>query len=68
MKVSEWKEMLSKLKDDDELCIAKPSQDYCVVRINYNEPQLLKKEEIDESWRIDEINKFPNDNVDYVIY
>lgn len=68
MKVSDWKKMLNKLDDNDELCIARPSQDFGIIRINYAEPILRKKNDIDKSWELKEINKFPDDNVDYLIY
>lgn len=68
MKVLEWKEMINELNDDDELCIARPSQDFGIVRINYNKPQIFKKSEIDKSWEFQEVNKFNHNNTDYVIY
>lgn len=68
MKVSEWKEMLSKLNDDDNLCIARPSQDFGIIRINYGTPLLYKKNEIDKSWELKEINKGKTQNADFVIY
>lgn len=68
MKVSEWKEMINKLNDDDELCIAVPSRDFGLIKINYNDPQLYKKSEIDKSWELKEINKWEDQNADYVIY
>ena len=68
MKVSEWKEIFNNLNDDDELCIARPSQDFGIIRINYNKPKILKKGQIDKSWEFREVNKPKNINADYVIY
>jgi hypothetical protein len=68
MKVSDWKEMLNKLDDNDELCIARPSQDFGIIRVNYNKPNLVKKQDVDKTWELQEVNKFPDDNADYLIY
>ena len=68
MKVSKWKEMLDKLNDEDELCIAIPSQDFGLIRIKYNKPSICKKSEIDKTWELQEINRFIEQDADYVIY
>lgn len=68
MKVLEWKKMLGKLNDDDDLCIAKCSRDYGVVYIDYDEPSIDKREDIHSSFYVKEVNNGIDEKCDYVIY
>lgn len=71
MKVSMWKKMLGRLNDDDELCIAKVSRDYQIIKFSYNPPYIQKVDEIkdDWGWTLQEDNKIiEGQKADYLIY
>lgn len=71
MKVSRWKKMLEKFNDDDELCIAKVSRDYQIIKFSYTPPTIQKVDEIEEDWgwTFQEDNKIvEGQKADYLIY
>ena len=68
MKVKKWKEMLDKLNDEDDLCIAKCSQDFEVVQIQHRYPIINKRNDIHKDYYVKNINNCNNQECDYVIY
>ena len=68
MKVKDWKEMLNKLNDEDNLCIARVISDFGGVRIDFIEPNIDKRKDIHPSFIVKEFDNDKNEKCDYIVY